>query len=90
MAAGHPMIAVVTRETRLAGLKARWATAKQAAFRLQRAAAQEVEFRESSGPRARERLGRPTRRRWRSLPKRWLTTMSTKTRIAFITSRSRS
>jgi NAD kinase len=42
---GHPIVAVVTRETRLAGLKARWATARQAAFRLQQAAAHEVEFR---------------------------------------------
>ena len=45
MGLGHPIIAIVTRETRLAGLKARWATAKQAAFRLQQAAAHEVEFR---------------------------------------------
>jgi NAD kinase len=45
MKTGHPIIAVVTRETRLAGLKARWATAKQAAFRLQQAAAHEVELR---------------------------------------------
>lgn len=39
MGLGHPIIAVVTRETRLAGLKARWATARQAAFRLQLTAA---------------------------------------------------
>jgi NAD kinase len=45
MKAGHPIIAVVTRETRLAGLKARWATTRQAAFRLQQAAAHEVELR---------------------------------------------
>jgi len=45
MKLGHPIIAVVTRETRLAGLKARWATSMQAAFRLQQAMAHEVEFR---------------------------------------------
>ncbi len=45
MGLGHPIIAVVTRETRLAGLKARWATARQAAFRLQLAAAPEIELR---------------------------------------------
>jgi NAD kinase len=36
---------LVVRETRLAGLKARWATAKAAAFRLQQAALHEVELR---------------------------------------------
>jgi hypothetical protein len=41
----QPVIAVVMRETRLAGLKARWATAKQAAFRLQHAVGHEVERR---------------------------------------------
>jgi hypothetical protein len=51
---GHPIIAVVTRETRLAGLKARWATAKQAAFRLQLAVAHEMELR-------RERRGKGRR-----------------------------
>jgi NAD kinase len=40
-----PIIALVVRETRLAGLKARWATAKAAAFRLQQAALHEVELR---------------------------------------------
>ena len=53
MERGHPIIAVVTRETRLAGLKARWATAKQAAFRLQQAAAHEVEFRRKRRPKGR-------------------------------------
>ncbi len=45
MGFGQPIIAVVTRETRLAGLKARWATARQAAFRLKHAAGHEVELR---------------------------------------------
>jgi hypothetical protein len=40
-----PIIAVVTRETRLEGLKARWATASAAAFRLQQAVGQEIEVR---------------------------------------------
>jgi NAD kinase len=40
-----PIIAVVTRETRLEGLKARWATASAAAFRLQQAVGHEVELR---------------------------------------------
>ncbi len=40
-----PIIALVTRETRLEGLKARWATASAAAFRLQQAVDQEVEVR---------------------------------------------
>jgi hypothetical protein len=40
-----PIIAVVTRETRLEGLKARWATASAAAFRLQQAVEHEVEAR---------------------------------------------
>jgi NAD kinase len=40
-----PIIAVVTRETRLAGLKARYATAEAAAFRMQRAVDHEVERR---------------------------------------------
>src|SRR5689334_8953705 len=40
-----PIIAVVTRETRLEGLKARWATASAAAFRLQQAVDHEVELR---------------------------------------------
>ncbi|NLS92318.1 MAG: hypothetical protein GXX96_09085 [Planctomycetaceae bacterium] len=40
-----PIIAVVTQPTRLAGLKARWATAKAAAFRLHQAAGHEVELR---------------------------------------------
>lgn len=41
----QPIIAVVTRETRLAGLKARWATTKQAVFRLKHAVGHEVELR---------------------------------------------
>jgi NAD kinase len=40
-----PIIALVTRETRLEGLKARWATASAAAFRLQQAVDHEVEVR---------------------------------------------
>lgn len=40
-----PIIAVVTRETRLEGLKARWSTARNAAFRLQQAVDHEVELR---------------------------------------------
>jgi hypothetical protein len=40
-----PIIAVVTRETRLEGLKARWATTRAAAFRLQQAVDHEIEFR---------------------------------------------
>jgi NAD kinase len=39
------MIAVVTRETRLAGLRARWGTAKAAKFRMQHFAGHEVELR---------------------------------------------
>lgn len=38
----RPIIAVVTRQTRLEGLKAKWATANQAAFRLEHAAEHEV------------------------------------------------
>ena len=38
-------IAVVTRKTRLSGLKARWGTTRQAEFRLQQAAVHEVETR---------------------------------------------
>jgi hypothetical protein len=38
-------VAIVTRQSRLAGLKARWGTAKQAEFRLQQAAAHERELR---------------------------------------------
>jgi hypothetical protein len=45
MSASLPIIAVVTRETRLEGLKARWATARAAAFRLQQAVDHEVELR---------------------------------------------
>src|SRR3990172_11982671 len=45
MGFGQPIIAVVTLETRMAGLKARWATAKQAAFRLKHAVGHEVELR---------------------------------------------
>lgn len=41
----RPMIAVITRETRLAGLKARWATGGAATFRLKQAAFHEVERR---------------------------------------------
>lgn len=41
----RPIVAVVTRETRLEGLKARWATASAAAFRLQQAVDHEVELR---------------------------------------------
>lgn len=40
-----PIIAVVTRETRLQGLKARYATAGAAAFRMKRAVDQEVDRR---------------------------------------------
>src|SRR5262245_33147281 len=40
-----PIIAVVTRETRLAGLKARYATLGAAAFRMQAAVEHEVERR---------------------------------------------
>lgn len=47
-----PIIALVTRETRLAGLRARWATAKAAAFRLQQAALHEVELRRARRARA--------------------------------------
>ncbi len=42
-----PIIAVVTRETRLDGLKARWATTRAAAFRLQQAVDHEIELRRS-------------------------------------------
>jgi hypothetical protein len=42
-----PIIAVVTRETRLAGLKARFVTAGAAAFRMQRAVGHEVELRKA-------------------------------------------
>jgi hypothetical protein len=45
MSQSLPIIAVVTRETRLEGLKARWATARAAAFRLQQAVGHEVELR---------------------------------------------
>ncbi len=41
----NPIIAVVTRDTRFAQLEARWATAKQAKFRLQQAVGHEVELR---------------------------------------------
>lgn len=41
----RPIVAVVTRETRLEGLKARWTTASAAAFRLQQAVDHEVELR---------------------------------------------
>jgi len=57
MQVGQPIIAVVTRETRLAGLKARWATAKQAAFRLQHAAGHEVERRREQLARRGQSLG---------------------------------
>src|SRR5262245_61751761 len=40
-----PIIAVVTRETRLAGLKARYATASAAAFHIHQAVGHEVERR---------------------------------------------
>jgi NAD kinase len=40
-----PIIAVVTRETRLQGLKARWATSRAATFRLKAAVGHEVELR---------------------------------------------
>lgn len=46
-----PIIAVVTRETRLEGLKARWATANAAAFRLQQAVGHEVELRRARAKR---------------------------------------
>ncbi|MCE9552337.1 MAG: hypothetical protein K8T91_03040 [Planctomycetes bacterium] len=42
---GHPIIAVVRRETRLEGLKARWATAKAAAFRMKQAVRHEKALR---------------------------------------------
>lgn len=45
MKTAHPILAVVTRQTRLAGLKARWATGKAAAFRLHQAAEHEIERR---------------------------------------------
>ncbi len=56
MGLGLPVIAVVTRETRLAGLKARWATARQAAFRLQLAAAHEMEFRRKRRTKSRPKV----------------------------------
>jgi NAD kinase len=52
-----PIIAVVTRETRLEGLKARWATASAAAFRLQQAVDHEVEVRRKAMARAGYSLG---------------------------------
>jgi len=42
---GLPIIALVTRETRLQGLKARWATARQAAFRMEQAVEHEKALR---------------------------------------------
>jgi hypothetical protein len=51
-----PIIAVVTRETRLEGLKARWATASAAAFRLQQAVGHEVELRKQRLVRRGQRL----------------------------------
>lgn len=45
MGFGPDIIAVVTRSTRLASLKARWATADQAAFRLKQAVFHEAEYR---------------------------------------------
>jgi hypothetical protein len=48
-----PVIALVTRETRLAGLKARWATTRAAAFRLKHAAYHEEELRRGRRPRER-------------------------------------
>ncbi len=42
MGFGHPIIAVVRRETRLEGLKARFATAKAAAFRMEQAVDHEI------------------------------------------------
>ncbi|MCA9105754.1 MAG: hypothetical protein KDA83_10035 [Planctomycetales bacterium] len=47
MQQGQPIIAVVTRDTRLAALKARWATANQALFRLEQAALHEAALRKS-------------------------------------------
>jgi NAD kinase len=47
-----PIIAVVTRETRLEGLKARWATANAAAFRMKAAVDHEVEHRKRRALRA--------------------------------------
>jgi NAD kinase len=41
----QPIIAVVTRETRMDELRARWATTRQAQFRLEQAARHEIEFR---------------------------------------------
>ncbi|MEO8495733.1 MAG: hypothetical protein ABI614_11725 [Planctomycetota bacterium] len=56
MISGQQIIAVVTRDTRLAGLKARWATANQAAFRLQHAVGHEVELRRARKAKAGIRL----------------------------------
>src|SRR5262245_28730497 len=47
-----PIIAVVTRETRLAGLKARFATASAAAFRMKQAVGHELELRKMSRAKA--------------------------------------
>jgi NAD kinase len=52
MGAPLPIIAVVTRETRLEGLKARWATANAAAFRMQAAVGHEVERRKQRAKKA--------------------------------------
>ena len=48
MKVGKPTIAVITRETRMSGLRARWGTAGQAAFGVKRAASHEVERRRQS------------------------------------------
>src|SRR5262245_3530291 len=53
-----PIIAVVTRETRLEGLKARWATAQAAVFRLQLAVDHEVELRKKRAKVAARGAGR--------------------------------
>ena len=52
MRTARPIIAVVIRETRLSGLKARWATSKAAAFRLHQAAGHELELRRRQRVRA--------------------------------------
>lgn len=53
-----PIIAVVTRETRLEGLKARWVTAGAAAFRMQQAVGHEVELRRARRVKQGVKIGR--------------------------------
>ncbi len=57
MGLGHPIIAVVRRETRLEGLKARWATTKAAAFRMEQAVDHEIMLRRQRRARAGEAVG---------------------------------